>query len=146
MGDVLVIPLAKGHYAFARVMSLVPHAGALLEVFRETRSTRYYDDTVADSGPLRQVLIDAVPAIEEGRWSLVSMDPHYRPPQIESDREFAVRDADGSWIARRVLDPGHDVERALTPTEATALPLAILRASPDPECLMLDALLGVGRT
>jgi hypothetical protein len=80
-GHILVIPLDKRTYAFARVMMTDPAwlIGAIVEVFRKPAPRPECDRAVLASGrALRPLCINPVSCIESGRWKVVGFDEGYR--------------------------------------------------------------------
>lgn len=111
-GDVFVMPLPDGTYAFGRVVSREPpkKGQGIIEVFRYRSRSPVFHPAIAEAGRLFDpVNIDGIVAFEQRRWRIVAHEPGYRAADRDAIRIYAeygenaqLFDAEYRTVVRRL--------------------------------------------
>jgi hypothetical protein len=121
-GDVFAIPLDEERYAFGRILHDMPWGGqfigTLLEIFRETSTSKKYRPSIVASGRLFYPRFeDPLACLKNRRWTVIASDDAYRFPEADQDLEFLVPDPRRrGFSGERPFSPGSP-SRPLTEEE-----------------------------
>lgn len=111
-GDVVVMSLPDGTYAFSRVISREPpkKGQGIIEVFRYRSCAPVFHASITQAGRLFDpVNIDGIVAFEQRRWRIVAHEPGYQAPDHDTIRIYAeygenaqLFDAEYRTVVRRL--------------------------------------------
>ena len=86
VGDIFVVPLDGGHYAFGRIINL-KGSWNLAEIFAFASKTPIWSPAVIEAGQLFEpITIDVNDAFENNKWRIIDHDDHIDKKSLESLR------------------------------------------------------------